>query len=107
MPDITFNVNGNPVTIDAEDDDALLSLLRDRLGITGPRYGCGVGVCGACTIFQDGDAVRPCVVPMEDIGGSDLTTIEGIALDDVLHRLQQAWIDETSPSAATARPARS
>lgn len=94
MPDITFNVNGNPVTIDAEDDDALLYLLRDRLGITGPKYGCGVGVCGACTIFQDDSAARPCIVPMEDVEGTDLTTIEGVAVDDVLHPVQQAWIDE-------------
>ncbi len=94
MPEITFNVNGAPVTIDAENDDALLYLLRDRLGILGPKYGCGVGVCGACTIFQDDDEVRPCIVPMADVSGSTLVTIEGLAVDDVLHPVQQAWIDE-------------
>ncbi len=94
MPEIIFNVNGSAVTIDAENDDELLYLLRDRLGITGPKYGCGVGVCGACTIFQDDDAVRPCIVPMSDVAGSTLVTIEGLAVDDVLHPVQQAWIDE-------------
>ena len=94
MPEITFNVNGSPVTIDAENDDELLYLLRDRLGILGPKYGCGVGVCGACTIFQDDQLARPCIVPMAEVEGSQITTIEGIAVDDVLHPVQQAWIDE-------------
>ena len=94
MPDITFNVNGNAVTINADDDEQLLYLLRDRLGITGPKYGCGVGVCGACTIYKDDELSRPCVVSMEEVEGSDLTTIEGIAVDDVLHPVQQAWIDK-------------
>ena len=67
MPQITFNVNNKPVSIDAENDDELLYLLRDRLGITGPKYGCGVGVCGACTIFKDGELARPCIVPMEEV----------------------------------------
>ncbi len=94
MPEITFNVNGNPITIDAENDDALLYVLRDRLGVLGPKYGCGVGVCGACTSFQDDKAVRPCIVPMADAAGSSFVTIEGLAVDDVLHPVQQAWIDE-------------
>ena len=94
MPQITFNVNNNPVSIDAENDDELLYLLRDRLGITGPKYGCGVGVCGACTIFKDGELVRPCIVPMEEVEGASLTTIEGLAVDDILHPVQEAWINE-------------
>lgn len=93
MTEITFTVNGSPVTIDAENDDELLYLLRDRLGVTGPKYGCGVGVCGACTSHQDGDLVRPCIVPMADVAGTSITTIEGIAVGDVLHPVQQAWID--------------
>ena len=88
MPQITFNVNNNPVSIDAENDDELLYLLRDRLGITGPKYGCGVGVCGACTIFKDGELARPCIVPMEEVEGASLTTIEGLAVDDILHPVQ-------------------
>ena len=94
MPEITFNINGAPVTIDAENDDALLYVLRDRLGVRGPKYGCGVGVCGACTSFQDDNAVRPCIVPMAEAAGSTFVTIEGLAVDDVLHPVQQAWIDE-------------
>lgn len=101
MPEISFRVNGQRVTIDAEDDDALLYVLRDRLGVRGPKYGCGVGVCGACTIHMRGgpsggadEAVRPCIVPMEDARNATLTTIEGLAVDDVLHPVQQAWIDE-------------
>ena len=94
MPQITFNVNNNPVSIDAENDDELLYLLRDRLGITGPKYGCGVGVCGACTIFKDGELARPCIVPMEEVEGASLTTIEGLAVDDILHPVQEAWINE-------------
>ena len=94
MPQITFNVNNNPVSIDAENDDELLYLLRDRLGITGPKYGCGVGVCGACTIFKDGELVRPCIVPMEEVEGASLTTIEGLAVDDILHTVQEAWKNE-------------
>lgn len=94
MTDITFRVNGMRVTIDAEDEDALLYVLRDRLGITGPKYGCGVGVCGACTIHMKDEAVRPCIVPMADVANERLTTIEGLAVDDVLHPVQQAWIDE-------------
>lgn len=94
MPDITFDINGTPVTIDAENDDALLYLIRDRLGITGPKYGCGVGVCGACTSFQGGELVRPCIVPMSEAAGQSYTTIEALAVDDVLHPVQQAWIDE-------------
>lgn len=94
MAQITFNVNNNPVSIDAENDDELLYLLRDRLGIMGPKYGCGVGVCGACTIIKDGELVRPCIVPMAEVGGSSLTTIEGLAVEDVLHPVQEAWIDE-------------
>ena len=94
MPEITFNLNDTPVTIDAENDDELLYLIRDRLGVLGPKYGCGVGVCGACTSFQDGELVRPCIVPMSDVAGSSVSTIESLAVDDVLHPVQQAWIDE-------------
>lgn len=94
MPDITFQLNGVTTTIDAENEAQLLYVLRDRLGVRGPQYGCGVGVCGACTSHIDGEAQRPCITPMEEVDGSDVTTIEGLAVDDVLHPVQQAWIDE-------------
>jgi aerobic-type carbon monoxide dehydrogenase small subunit (CoxS/CutS family) len=94
MPVITFTLNGAPVSIDADDDDALLWILRDRLGFTGTKYGCGIGLCGACTGHVDGAPKRLCVTPMSEVTGHDVTTIEGLALGDVLHPVQQAWIDE-------------
>jgi aerobic-type carbon monoxide dehydrogenase small subunit (CoxS/CutS family) len=94
MPMIAFTVNGRSVTVDADNDDELLYVLRDLVGVVGPKYGCGVGVCGACTSFQDGDLVRPCIVPMRSVDGTAVTTIEGLAVNDVLHPVQQAWIDE-------------
>lgn len=94
MPVINFRINGESVSIDAENDDELLYLMRDRLGVTGPKYGCGVGVCGACTIQMDNTLARPCIVPMSEVQGVKLKTIEGLAVDDVLHPVQQAWIDE-------------
>lgn len=94
MPEITFNLNGQPTTVNADDEEELLYVLRDRLGVVGPKYGCGVGVCGACTSFQNGSLTRPCIVPLRDAHGSTITTIEGLAVNDVLHPVQQAWIDE-------------
>lgn len=94
MPVINFQVNGEAVSIDADNDDELLYLLRDRLGVTGPKYGCGVGVCGACTVFKGNNLARPCIVPMSEMEGEKVTTIEGLAVDDILHPVQQAWIDE-------------
>ena len=94
MPVITFDLNGIPVSIDADDEDAVLWVLRDRLGVTGPKYGCGIGLCGACTSHVDGEPRRLCRTPMNEIGGRHVTTIEGLAAGDVLHPVQQAWIDE-------------
>jgi len=93
MPVITFNLNGNPVSVDADNDEELLWVLRDRLGVTGPKYGCGMGLCGACTSHIDGVARRTCITPVSSIAGHDVTTIEGIAQDGKLHPVQQAWID--------------
>ena len=94
MPVITFQLNGAPVSIDADNADALLWILRDRLGVTGPKYGCGVGACGACTSHLDGDHFRPCITPVAECAGRNITTIEGLADDDILHPVQQAWLDE-------------
>jgi isoquinoline 1-oxidoreductase subunit alpha len=94
MPVITFDLNGAPVSIDADDDDALLWILRDRLGVTGPKYGCGVGACGACTSHVDGEPQRMCITPASKVAGRNVTTIEGLAVNDVLHPVQQAWLDE-------------
>ena len=91
MPEITFNVNGDQVTIDAENDDELLYLLRDRLGIFGPKYGCGVGVCGACTIILDGRLARSCSTLAVQADGAEITTIEGLAKDQGLDGLREAF----------------
>lgn len=93
MPSHTFTVNGRTVTVDAPDDLALLWVLRDKLGITGPKFGCGIDVCKACTSHLDGAAVRPCVTPVSECAGRTVTTIEGLAQDGRLHPVQQAWID--------------
>jgi isoquinoline 1-oxidoreductase alpha subunit len=93
MPAHTFTVNNKPVTVNAPDDMPLLWVLRDLLAITGPKYGCGVGVCRACTSHLDGAEIQPCVVPVKDCAGRHVTTIEGLATGDQLHPVQQAWID--------------
>jgi isoquinoline 1-oxidoreductase alpha subunit len=93
MPAFTFTVNGSPVTVDAPADLPMLWVLRDKLGITGPKYGCGVGVCKACTSHVDGEAFNPCVTPVADCAGRNVTTIEGLAVGDQLHPVQEAWLD--------------
>lgn len=94
MPVITFNLNGKPVSVDADKDEELLWVLRDRLGVTGPKYGCGMGLDGACTSLVDGKAIRPCITPVSKVAGKDVTTIEGLAEGDELHPVQKAWIDQ-------------
>ena len=93
MPVITFNLNGKPVSVDADKDEGLLYVLRDRLGVTGPKYGCGVGLDGVCTSLIDGKAVRTCITPVGAVEGHQVTTIEGLAKDGVLHPIQKAWVD--------------
>jgi isoquinoline 1-oxidoreductase subunit alpha len=93
MPIFTFVLNGETVTVDAPSDIAMLWVLRDMLGVTGPKYGCGVGVCRACTSHLDGDAFNPCVTNVADCAGRTVTTIEGLADGDTLHPVQQAWLD--------------
>src|SRR5882757_11182722 len=94
MPTFTFTLNGASTTVAAAADEPLLWVLRDLLGITGPKYGCGVGVCRACTSHLNGAAFNPCIVNMADLPASaEVTTIEGLASGDALHPVQQAWID--------------
>jgi isoquinoline 1-oxidoreductase alpha subunit len=94
MPTYTFVLNGQSVTVDAPPDMPMLWVLRDILGVTGPKYGCGVGVCKACTSHLNGVAFNPCVTPVADCAGARITTIEGLADGENLHRVQQAWLDE-------------
>lgn len=96
MPTYTLQLNSTTPTVEAEPDMPLLWVLRDKLGLTGTKYGCGQGLCGACTVHVDGDAVRACQLPISAVGRRTITTIEGLA-EEHLHAVQQAWIDEQVP----------
>ncbi len=93
---VEFQLNGKPVSVEAEPDTPLLWALRDHLGLTGTKYGCGGGFCGACTVHLDGKAVKSCRTTLSGAGGKAVTTIEGLA-PDASHPLQQAWIAEQVP----------
>ena len=89
-----LTVNGKDYDVDVENDMPLLWVLRDELGITGPKYGCGIAYCGACTVHLDGAPVRSCSYPVEFAAGAEITTIEGLGTPDALHAVQAAWIEE-------------
>ena len=90
---VRFRLNGRPVSLDTDDSRKLLWVLRTDLGLTGAKYGCGSGACGACTVLVDGKAVRSCVTPLGAVRGREVTTIEGLAEDGTLHPLQQAFLE--------------
>jgi isoquinoline 1-oxidoreductase alpha subunit len=96
---VEFNltVNGQPRSVDVEPETPLLWVLRDPLGLTGTKYGCGVAACGACTVHLNGEAVRSCSVPVSDAAGASVVTIEGLAAGGALHAVQQAWLDQQVP----------
>ncbi|QGM45788.1 (2Fe-2S)-binding protein [Methylocystis heyeri] len=93
----TISVNGQTREVEAEDDTPLLWVLRENLGLTGTKYGCGIAQCGACTVHIDGEAVRSCSVPLSEAVGKKIATIEGLAEGGVLHRVQKAWIEHDVP----------
>ncbi|WP_116040518.1 (2Fe-2S)-binding protein [Amycolatopsis palatopharyngis] len=96
MPQHTFKINGEQVTVDVEDDVRLLWVIRDLLGINGPKYGCGINVCKACTSHINGKAFNPCSVRVSDVSPTDeITTIEGLpaTVDKDLHPMQEAWLE--------------
>jgi aerobic-type carbon monoxide dehydrogenase small subunit (CoxS/CutS family) len=97
MSRITLKVNGATHTVDVEPSTPLLYVLRNDLDLHGPRFGCGLGQCGACTIILEGEAVRSCVRRVSTVEGREITTLEGLAENGNLHPLQQAWIDEQVP----------
>jgi aerobic-type carbon monoxide dehydrogenase small subunit (CoxS/CutS family) len=101
---VSFRLNGKDVSVDVPDDMPLLWVLRDTLGFTGTKYGCGMALCGACTVHVDGSATRSCVVPVSGIAGREVTTIEGIGTLEKLHPVQQAWIDEQVPQCGYCQP---
>ena len=95
MSQMTLTVNGRTVEVQADDDTPLLHVLRHELGLAGPRFGCGVGLCGACFVLLDGTAAPACDTPMWAAAGKDVVTVEGLGGgDDALHPVQQAFLDE-------------
>ena len=94
---ITLTVNGTEHTLDVEPDMPLLWALRETLGLTGTKFGCGIAACGACTVHLDGRAVRSCTLPSSAAAGKRVTTIEGLAENGTLHRVQQTWVAHQVP----------
>lgn len=97
MSTTKLKVNGVERAIQVSDEAPLLWVLRDALGLTGTKFGCGRGLCGACTVHLDGRAVRSCVTPVSEVGGSAITTIEGLSSERGPHPCQRAWIEEDVP----------
>ena len=94
---INLMINGKKHEVDVEDSMPLLWAIRDVIGYTGTKYGCGAGICGACTIHLDGKITRSCVTPISAAKGKSITTIEGLAKDNKLHPVQQAWVESDVP----------
>ena len=97
MSEITLQVNGASHTVDVEPSTPLLYILRNDLDLSGPRFGCGLGQCGACTVLIGGRAVRSCITPTSAVAGQEITTLEGLSQNGRLDPVQQAWIDEQVP----------
>lgn len=94
---IDLNVNGKKYKVDADPDTPLLWVIREQVGLTGTKYGCGIGACGACTVLFDGQAMRSCVLPVGAIGGKKIETIESLEKNGQLSKIQQAWVDHQVP----------
>jgi isoquinoline 1-oxidoreductase subunit alpha len=95
---VAVTINGKPVSFTSEPDTPLLWAIREELGMTGTKFGCGVAACGACSVHIDGEIARSCSVPISDVAGKAITTIEGLAAPDgTLHAVQQAWVDAQVP----------
>jgi isoquinoline 1-oxidoreductase alpha subunit len=93
---VRFSVNGKPAEFDGPDDAPVLWVVREQLGLTGSKFGCGVGLCGACTMHVDGEATRTCILPISNVQGKHVTTIEGLS-ENLDHPVQKAWIDLDVP----------
>jgi isoquinoline 1-oxidoreductase alpha subunit len=92
-----LTINGKTQDVDVDPNTPLLWAIREWVGLTGTKYGCGVAACGACTVHVDGRAVRSCVTPVSAAAGTQITTIEGLAAGGVLHRVQQSWVEHEVP----------
>ena len=97
MTKFTLTVNGAEQTVDVDDRTPLLWVLRNDLGLTGTKFGCGLSQCGACTVHLDGKPARSCITPVNKVGNQEVTTIEGLATDGALHPVQEAWIEAQAP----------
>jgi aerobic-type carbon monoxide dehydrogenase small subunit (CoxS/CutS family) len=96
MPEIELHVNGSTRRVDVEEQQSLLSVLRDGLQLTGSKYGCGEGQCGACTVLVDGQARRSCITAAQTVNGREITTIEGLEHDGHLHPVQEAFLEASA-----------
>jgi len=94
---VRLNINGKDYDVDVDPDTPLLWAIRENAGLTGTKYGCGIAQCGACTVHVDGNATRSCSFPVSAAVGTKVTTIEGLAQNGVLHKVQKAWIDHEVP----------
>jgi isoquinoline 1-oxidoreductase alpha subunit len=92
-----LTINGQAHNIDVDPDTPLLWVIREQVGLTGTKYGCGIAQCGACTVHVNGEATRSCVTPVGTVEGKQITTIEGLARGGTLHKVQKAWIDHDVP----------
>jgi isoquinoline 1-oxidoreductase alpha subunit len=103
MAKFNFTLNGAPAEVDVDPSTPLLWVLRDHLGLTGTKFGCGVAQCGACTVHVNGGAVRSCAYTIDSVQGAEVTTIEGLSRNRV-HRVAQAWIDHQVPQCGYCQP---
>jgi isoquinoline 1-oxidoreductase subunit alpha len=94
---VRLTINGRSIDVDINPSTPLLWAIREQVGLTGTKYGCGIAQCGACTVHVDGQAVRSCMMPVSAAEGKQITTIEGLAAGGVLHKVQQAWLDHDVP----------
>ncbi|OKO67458.1 (2Fe-2S)-binding protein [Bradyrhizobium sp. NAS96.2] len=92
-----LKINGKTINVDVEDDTPLLWAIRENVGLTGTKYGCGIAQCGACTVHVDGVAMRSCGVTVGEVAGKEITTIEGLEVNGVMHKVQLAWIANDVP----------
>jgi isoquinoline 1-oxidoreductase alpha subunit len=101
---IELTVNGRTYRVDGEPDTPLLWVIREQIGLTGTKYACGIGRCGACMVHVDGKPVHACALPVSEAAGARVTTIEGLAAGNVLHKVQQAWLDNDVPQCGYCQP---
>ena len=94
---VRLTINGRSIDVDVNPSTPLLWAIREQVGLTGTKYGCGIAQCGSCTVHIDGKAVRSCIMPVSAAAGTQITTIEGLAAGGVLHKVQKAWLDHEVP----------